>query len=106
MVHHPFTREILTTRIVVQYISTTRISDLYMTATRISAPFMAYKTNLRLCLHQKAICGTRLFADEVAQPIAIECNGKKRKSMETEDTAVGISFIRIYWGLELIFVSV
>jgi len=46
---------------------------------------------------------------KVAQPIAIEsslCHGKKRKSMETEDTAVGISFIRIYWGLELIFVSV
>jgi hypothetical protein len=58
-----FYSSIWTTRIMVQYISTTRISDLYMTATRISAPFMACKINLCPCLHQKSICGTRLFAD-------------------------------------------
>jgi hypothetical protein len=63
LVTQSFYSRILTTRIVVQYISTTRISDLYMTAARILASFMAYKTNVCPCLHQKAICGTRLFAD-------------------------------------------
>jgi hypothetical protein len=63
LVTQSFYSRILTTRIVVQYISTTRISDLYMSAARISAPFMGYKTNVCPCLHQKAICGTRLFAD-------------------------------------------